>query len=381
MSARRRVLVVFGTRPEAIKLAPVVAALADTPALEARLCVSGQHREMLDQMLTLFGIRPHHDLAVMQPDQDLFDLTARTLTGLRAVLDSERPAAVLVQGDTTTALAAALAAFYRQVPVGHVEAGLRTDQVYDPFPEEMNRRLTTQLAAWHYAPTARAAANLRREGVPAERILITGNTIVDALQGIVAQLERQPPTFPPAVPVEQLAGRRLILVTGHRRESFGDGLRNICLALRELAERHADALFVYPVHLNPAVQRPVRELLARTPSVVLTPPLDYLPFIDLMRRAYLILTDSGGLQEEAPSLGVPVLVMRDTTERPEALEAGTAQLVGTRRDAIVAAASRLLTDAAAHARMRTAANPFGDGKAARRIAGHLAAALDQGVGR
>lgn len=375
MSTRRRVLVIFGTRPEAIKLAPVIAALAAAPTLEPRLCVSGQHREMLDQMLTLFGIRPHHDLAVMQPDQDLFDLTARTLTGLRAVLDAERPAAVLVQGDTTTAMAAALAALYRQVPVGHVEAGLRTGQIYDPFPEEMNRRLTTQLAAWHYAPTARAEANLRREGVPAERIVVTGNTIVDALHTIVARLEREPSAGPPAVPAEQLAGRRLVLVTGHRRESFGDGLRNICLALRELSERHADVVVVYPVHLNPAVQRPVRELLAGCPNVILTPPLDYLPFIDLMRRAYLILTDSGGLQEEAPSLGVPVLVMRDTTERPEGLEAGTAQLVGTQRDAIVAAASRLLTDAAAHARMRTATNPFGDGAAAQRIAAHLAAAL------
>lgn len=379
MRARRRVLVIFGTRPEAIKLAPVVAALAAVPTLEPRLCVSGQHREMLDQMLNLFGIRPHHDLAVMQLDQDLFDLTSRTLIGLRAVLDDERPAAVLIQGDTSTAMAAALAAFYRRIPVGHVEAGLRTDRIYDPFPEEMNRRLTSQLAAWHYAPTARAAANLRREAVPRERILVTGNTIVDALHAIVARLEREPSACPPAVPVEQLAGRRLVLVTGHRRENFGDGLRNVCLALRDLASRHGDALFVYPVHLNPAVQRPVRELLADHPNVILTPPLDYLPFIDLMRRAYLILTDSGGLQEEAPSLGVPVLVMRETTERPEALEAGTAELIGTQRNAIVAAASRLLTDAAAHARMRSATNPFGDGAAAQRIAEHLAAAL-AGVG-
>jgi UDP-N-acetylglucosamine 2-epimerase len=375
MSARRPVLVVFGTRPEAIKLAPVIAALAATRTLVPRVCVTGQHREMLDQMLRLFDIRPHHDLAVMQPAQDLFDLTARTLVGLRAVLTAEQPAAVLVQGDTTTTMTAAIAAFYQQIPVGHVEAGLRTGDARDPFPEEMNRRLTTQLTTWHYAPTARAEANLRREGVPPQGILVTGNTIVDALQSVVARLARTPAACPPALTPEHLDGRRLVLVTGHRRESFGEGLRNVCLALRDLAERHADALIVYPVHLNPSVQGPVRELLAGQPRIVLTAPLDYLPFVDVMRRAYLILTDSGGLQEEAPSLGVPVLVMRETTERPEALAAGTAVLVGTRREAIVAAASHLLTDPAAHARMRAARNPFGDGAAAPRIAAHLEAAL------
>ncbi len=375
MSNRRPVLVIFGTRPEAIKLAPVVAALAVARTLAPRVCVTGQHREMLDQMLTLFDIQPHHDLAVMRPDQDLFDLTTRTLAGLRGVLDAEQPAAVLVQGDTTTAMAAALAAFYRKIPVGHVEAGLRTGNASDPCPEVMNRRLVSQLAAWHYAPTACAEENLRREGVPAERILVTGNPLVDALQAIVARLARDPAACPPAVPRERLAGRRLVLVTGHRRESFGEGLRSICLALRDLAQRHSDALIVYPVHLNPAVQGSVRTLLAGHPNIVLTPPLDYLPFIDLMRRASLILTDSGGLQEEAPSLAVPVLVMRETTERPEAIAAGTAELVGTRRDSIVAAASRLLTDTAAHARMRAAQNPFGDGAAAPRIAAHLEAAL------
>lgn len=373
MSERRRVLVILGTRPEAIKLAPVITALNAEPTLAARLCVSGQHREMLDQMLTLFDTPPHHDLAVMRPDQDLFDVSARTLTGLRDVLDAEQPAAVLVQGDTTTAMAASLATFYRKIPVGHVEAGLRTDQIYDPFPEEMNRRLTTQLATWHYAPTARAAANLRRDGVASERIVVTGNTIVDALHAIVRRLDREP--VPPAISMEQLTGRRLILVTGHRRENFGEGLRSICLALRALAERFADILIVYPVHLNPSVQRPVREVLAGHPNIVLTGPLDYLPFVDLMRRSYLILTDSGGLQEEAPSLGVPVLVMRETTERPEAVEAGTALLVGTQRDSILAAAARLLTDSAAHARMRAAENPFGDGAAAPRIVKHLAGVL------
>jgi UDP-N-acetylglucosamine 2-epimerase len=373
MTARPVVLVVFGTRPEAIKLAPVVGALAASPHLTTRVCVTGQHRQMLDQMLALFDLHPDHDLAVMQPDQDLFDLTARTLTRLRPVLDAERPAAVVIQGDTTTAFAAALAAFYRRIPVAHVEAGLRTPERYDPFPEEMNRRLTTRLATWHYAPTPRAAAALAAEGIPAEHILMTGNTIVDALQGVVARLDREPP--PAAVSAERLAGRRLLLVTGHRRENFGEGLRNICLALREIAGRYPDVLVVYPVHLNPAVQRAVGAVLAGEPNIVLTPPLDYLPFTDLMRRAYLILTDSGGIQEEAPSLGVPVLVMRDTTERPEAIEAGTAHLIGTHTAAIVAAAARLLDDPAAHAEMRTPHNPFGDGHAAARIAAHLVEAL------
>jgi len=374
MSERRRVLVIFGTRPEAIKLAPVVGALAATRSLEPRVCVTGQHREMLDQMLALFRIRPDRDLAIMRPEQNLFELTGRALDGLRNAIEAERPAAVLVQGDTTTAMAAALAAFYCKVPVGHVEAGLRTNHIYDPFPEEMNRRLTTQLTTWHFAPTERAAESLRREGVLAERIVVTGNTVVDALKTIVAQLDQAPATTP-LLSAEQLAGRRLILVTGHRRESFGAGLRSICSALRDLAERHADVLIVYPVHLNPAVQQAVHGLLAGQPNVVLTAPLDYLPFVDLMRRAYLILTDSGGLQEEAPSLGVPVLVMRETTERPEAIAAGTAVLVGTDRQAIVTAADRLLSDAAAHGRMRAARNPFGDGAAAPRIAAHLEAAL------
>jgi UDP-N-acetylglucosamine 2-epimerase len=375
MTDRRRVLVIFGTRPEAIKLAPVVAALADSNNLQARVCVTGQHREMLDQMLQLFSIRPDCDLGIMRPNQDLFELTARALDGLRTALEAEQPAAVLVQGDTTTAMVAALAAFYCKVPVGHVEAGLRTDRRYDPFPEEMNRRLTSHLATWHYAPTPHAADNLRREGIAAQQIVVTGNTVVDALQMIVAQLERHPTACRPILPAEQLAGRKLVLVTGHRRESFGEGLRNICSALRALADRHHDALIVYPVHPNPAVREPVHALLGDQPNIILTSPLDYLPFVDLMRRAYLILTDSGGLQEEAPSLGVPVLVMRETTERPEAIAAGTAVLIGTNCEAIVAAASRLLTDAGAHARMRAARNPFGDGAAAPRIVAHLEAAL------
>ncbi|MGH7787204.1 MAG: non-hydrolyzing UDP-N-acetylglucosamine 2-epimerase, partial [Candidatus Binatia bacterium] len=325
--ARRPVLVVLGTRPEAVKLAPVIGALAASATLTPRVCATGQHREVLDQTLAAFDIRPDCDLAVMTPAQDLFDLTARILLGLRPLLDAERPAAVLVQGDTTTALAAALAAYYRRIPVGHVEAGLRTGRPYEPYPEEMNRVLTSRLAAWHFAPTAAAAENLRREGVAAASIVVTGNPIVDALRSVVARLDRAP--IAPALPAERLAGRRLVLATTHRRESFGAPLREICLALRDIADRHDDVLVAIPVHLNPAVQAPVRELLGDHPRIVLTPPLDYLPFVDLMRRAHLILTDSGGLQEEAPSLGVPVLVLRDATERPEVIAAGAARLVGT----------------------------------------------------
>jgi UDP-N-acetylglucosamine 2-epimerase len=372
---RRPVLVVFGTRPEAIKLAPVIRALRHSARLTVRVCVTGQHREMLDQMLNVFGITPDHDLAVMQPEQDLFDVTARTLTGMRAVLDREPPAALLVQGDTTSAFAAALAAFYRRVPVGHVEAGLRTGQPFNPFPEEMNRRLTTHLASWHFAPTARAREHLLREGVAPDRILVTGNTVVDALGLVVERLDRDPALGGAPTTDERLAKRRLVLVTGHRRESFGEGMRNICRALLEIADRHDDVAVVYPVHLNPAVQRPVRELLGQHPRIVLTPPLEYLPFVALMRRARLILTDSGGLQEEAPSFGVPVLVMRETTERPEAIEAGTARLVGTDPAVIVAAATELLADAGAHRRMRAAGNPFGDGHAAERIVRHLEQAI------
>lgn len=367
MSARRPVLVVLGTRPEAIKLAPVVAALRASPRLAPRVCVTGQHREMLDQMLQVFAIVPDHDLAVMRPAQDLSDLTARVLLGLRDVLAAERPAAVLVQGDTTTTLAAALAAFYAGAPVGHVEAGLRTGHRDHPFPEEMNRHLVGQLATWHYAPTARAADHLRREGVAAQHILVTGNTVVDALQAIAAR----PLPLPPPLAEAALAGRRLLLVTGHRRESVGAGLAGLCAALRALADRYPDLLVVYPVHLNPAVDAPVRAALGDHPRVRLTPPLDYLAFLALLRRAYLAITDSGGVQEEAPSFGVPVLVTRAATERDEALAARTARLVGTDRDAIVAAAATLLDDPAAHAAMRADTNPFGDGHAAARIVAHL----------
>lgn len=371
----RKIMVVFGTRPEAIKLAPVVHALADSASVRPCICVTGQHREMLDQMLTFFDLRPDYDLAVMQANQSLSDLTARLLQGLQPVLAAARPDAILVQGDTTTAFATALAGYYLRIPTGHVEAGLRTSDPYNPFPEEINRRLTSHVATWHFAPTKRASDNLLREGVSARQIVVTGNTIVDAVQQILMRLKQHPELPAPIVPPELVAGRRLLLVTGHRRESFGAGLRNICTALREIAERNDDVVIVYPVHLNPQVQGPVRSLLGKHPRVLLTEPLDYLPFIDLMRRAYLILTDSGGIQEEAPSLRVPVLILREQTERPEGVEAGVAQLIGTRSEAIVAATEHLLRDASAHARMVTANNPYGDGHAAAAIVQHLERAL------
>lgn len=361
---RGRVLVLLGTRPEAIKLAPVLAALRASATLTPRLCASGQHREMLDPILAVFGLRPDHDLAVMHPAQELSALTARVLLGVRAVLATERPAALLVQGDTTTALAGALAAFYAGVPVGHVEAGLRTGRLDQPFPEELNRRVIGQLATWHYAPTERAAAHLRREGVEAARIVVTGNTVVDAVRMIAAE----DPPLPDAVDAATLAGRRLVLVTGHRRESFGAGLAALCEALRAIVDRHDDALIVYPVHLNPAVDGPVRAALAGRPRVILTAPLDYRGFLALLRRAELVITDSGGVQEEAPSFGVPVLVTRAATERPEAIEAGTARLVGTDAGAIAGAASEIL---AATAPAPRTDNPFGDGTAAARIVEHL----------
>jgi UDP-N-acetylglucosamine 2-epimerase len=356
------VLSVFGTRPEAVKMAPVVRELAARPGVRSVVCVTAQHREMLDQVLDTFAIRPDYDLGLMRERQDLAQLAAGALTALSPVLDEVRPDAVLVQGDTTTALAAALAAFYRRVPVGHVEAGLRTGDRYSPFPEEINRRVVGVVATWHFAPTERAARALRAEGVDPGDIFVTGNTVVDALLAVV----RERPEAAPAIP--GLNGReRLVLVTAHRRENFGAPLEGICAALRTLVERHEDLRIVYPVHLNPAVQEPVRRLLADHPRIALLPPLDYAPFAHLIRRADLILTDSGGIQEEAPAFGTPVLVLRRDTERPEAIEAGTARLVGTDPAAIVAEAGRLLDDPAAYAAMARAGNPFGDGTAARRI--------------
>jgi len=367
-----RVLTVFGTRPEAIKLAPVVLGFSAASNIEHVLCVTGQHRQMLDQVLDVFGLRPDHDLAIMKPGQDLTHVTSAALEGVGRVIDAVRPDWVVVQGDTTTCFAASLAAFYRRVKVAHVEAGLRTGNIYSPWPEEMNRRLTGQIAALHFPPTEGAADNLRAEGVGEDRILVTGNTVIDALLLVRDRLAADAALrarFEAQFPWRDRA-RRLILVTGHRRENFDGGLERVCRALARLADR-GDVQIVYPVHLNPEVQRTAQAVLGARDAVHLIPPLDYLPFVHLMGEADLIVTDSGGVQEEAPALGKPVLVTRDTTERPEAIAAGTARLVGTDDCALVAAATQLLDDATAYHAMARAANPYGDGHAAGRIVGRL----------
>jgi UDP-N-acetylglucosamine 2-epimerase len=363
-----RVMTVLGTRPEAIKLAPVILAFQAHPGVSHITCATGQHRQMLDQVLQTFDIVPDHDLGLMRPGQDLTHVTCAALEGVGRVIDAVKPDWVVVQGDTTTAFAAALAAHYRKTDVAHVEAGLRTGDIYSPWPEEMNRRLVSELATVHFAPTERAAANLRREGHADDRIWITGNTVIDALQWVGQRLEsdagfraRHRTPLPESDP-----GRRLLLVTGHRRENFDSGIENMCRALLRLAER-GDVEIVYPVHLNPRVQETVRPLLGGHPAIRLIDPLDYAPFIALLQRAYLVVTDSGGIQEEAPGLGKPVLVTRDTTERPEAIAAGTARLVGTDMAVLVAAATELLDDPAAYRAMAKARNPFGDGKASARI--------------
>ena len=370
-----KVLTVFGTRPEAIKMAPLVKCLQHAAHIEARVCVTAQHRQMLDQVLDLFEIRPDHDLDVMRPGQDLFTITAEILQAIRGVYEAERPDVVLVHGDTTTTFAATLAAFYLRIPVGHVEAGLRTGNLYSPWPEEANRRLTSALAAMHFAPTPTSRDNLLRENVPGERIFVTGNTVIDALLAVRDKLDASA-----ELRARMQAGAaflrsdaRLLLITGHRRENFGGGFERICDAIAALAARYPDLDLVYPVHLNPNVQEPVRRLLSGISNVHLIEPLDYLPFVHLMTRATLILTDSGGIQEEAPSLGKPVLVMRDTTERPEAVEAGTVRLVGTDARTIVEGVSRLLDDAAEYRRMSVAHNPYGDGHACGRIVAALRA--------
>lgn len=372
-------MVVFGTRPEAIKMAPVVAALRAQPGIEVQVVVTAQHRQMLDQVLELFAIEPDDDLDLMAPNQRLPDLFARILTGLTTVLERRKPDLVLVHGDTSTTLAASLAAFLARIPVGHVEAGLRTGNMQSPWPEEANRRLTSPLASLHFAPTDTSATNLAAENISAG-VHVTGNTVVDALLQVSARIDADPSlaaSLDATLPALD-SGKRLLLVTGHRRESFGRGFEQVCLALRTLAAR-GDVEIVYPVHLNPNVQEPVNRILGGVDAVHLVPPLDYLPFVRLMGRAHLILTDSGGIQEEAPSLGKPVLVLRDTTERPEAVEAGTVRLVGTDADTIVAQASQLLDDDDAHARMARAHNPYGDGKAAGRIAAIAAAWLGVAV--
>lgn len=363
---RKRVIVVIGTRPEAIKLAPVVLELErHGEHFETRICVTGQHREMLDQMLRVFGLQPDFDLGVMKSGQDLAGVTAACLTGLDRIFRQERPSLVLVQGDTTTTFAAALAAYYCHIPVGHIEAGLRTGKKNDPFPEEINRRLATHLSDFHFAPTEIARANLLSEGVSPENVLVTGNTVIDALLLTQARLSEEPSAA--VDPLGPTDGLRIILVTAHRRESFGLPFRRICEAVRSLAESRPDVLVVYPVHLNPNVQAPVREILDGVPNVRLLKPLDYVSFVACMQRAYILLTDSGGIQEEGPSLGKPVLVMREVSERPEAIAAGTACLTGTNPEAIVTAVSSLLDDPACYKRMSSRPNPYGDGHAAERI--------------
>lgn len=364
----KKVLTIFGTRPEAIKMAPVVSELRKSERLDATVCVTAQHRQMLDQVLELFEIRPDHDLDLMQPNQTLDQLTARVLTGIGGVLDKVRPDIVLVHGDTTTTLAASLAAFYRKLPVGHVEAGLRSGSLLAPWPEEMNRRVATLATRYHFAPTEKSRQNLLDEGIPAADIHVTGNTVIDALLETVAKIHSSPEKLGQ---FEQRFSflepeRPIVLVTGHRRENFGAGFEEICRALLDISERHRVQI-VYPVHPNPSVREPVERFLKGAPFVHLIDPLDYEPFVFLMQKSHLIITDSGGVQEEAPSLGKPILVMRETTERPEAVDAGTVILVGTSRAKIVAEAGRLLTDGEHYRQMAQTINPYGDGMAAKRI--------------
>jgi UDP-N-acetylglucosamine 2-epimerase (non-hydrolysing) len=375
------VLSIFGTRPEAIKMAPVVLALKGCLQIESQVCVTAQHREMLDQVLNIFGITPDLDLNLMRPDQSLAKLTSAIFSKLDSILEEQNPDWVLVQGDTTTVMAAALASFYRHIRVGHVEAGLRTNDKWQPFPEEINRRVASVVADLHFAPTEWSRQNLLRENVPDDHIVVTGNPVIDALQYIADQ----PETPEVARLLDQIGistqddhSPKLVLVTAHRRENFGVPLENICAALHILAETYADKIrIVYPVHLNPNVKGPVYTLLGKVPNITLLPPLDYLPMVHLLKRARLVLTDSGGLQEEAPSLGVPVLVMRDVTERPEGVQAGTVVLVGTDINRIVSQTSRLLDDDIAHRTMAQAINPYGDGNAAGRIVQALLGASAQ----
>ncbi|GAB3036263.1 non-hydrolyzing UDP-N-acetylglucosamine 2-epimerase [Bowmanella dokdonensis] len=365
----KRVMLVFGTRPEAIKMAPLALQLKSMQGIECQVCVTAQHREMLDQVLSLFNLSPDYDLDLMQPGQDLYDITSKALLGLRDVFAQARPDLVLVHGDTTTTFTASLAAFYQKIPVGHVEAGLRTGNLLSPWPEEANRKLTGSLTRYHFAPTDTARDNLLKENVSPDNIYVTGNTVIDALLSVVDRVQTdQALNRSMAERFNFLdPNKKLILVTGHRRESFGGGFEQICQALKALAQR-GDVQVLYPVHLNPNVQEPVNRILNQQADVFLIDPQDYLPFVYLMNRAHLILTDSGGVQEEAPSLGKPVLVMRDTTERPEAVAAGTVRLVGTDKEVILANANQLLDDEAAFEEMAFAHNPYGDGKACERIA-------------
>ena len=385
----KKIMLVFGTRPEAIKMAPLVKEFQKHPdKFETIVCVTGQHREMLDQVLRIFGITPNFDLNIMKQGQDLYDVTARVLTGMRDVLKEVYPDLVLVHGDTTTSTSAALAAFYQQIPVGHVEAGLRTHNIYSPWPEEMNRQLTGRIATYHFAPTPLSKQNLLAEGVEEKQILVTGNTVIDALYMVVDKIkndkvldaELEATLSRAGYDINRLnEGRRLVLITGHRRENFGEGFIHICTAIRDLVQKYPEVDFVYPMHLNPNVRKPIHKIFAGMDSLSMgegwgeaanmffIEPLEYLSFVYLMEKSTLVLTDSGGIQEEAPGLGKPVLVMRDTTERPEALEAGTVKLVGTDYDKIVHEVSVLLDDAAQYEHMSKAVNPYGDGKACKRI--------------
>ena len=381
----KRVMLVFGTRPEAIKMAPLVQEFRKHPdQYETLVCVTGQHREMLDQVLNIFGIVPNYDLNIMKPGQDLYDVTARILSGMRDILTRTQPDVLLVHGDTTTSMAVALAAFYPQISVGHVEAGLRTHNIYSPWPEEMNRQITGRIATYHFSPTPLSRENLLREGIDKSRILVTGNTVIDALYAVVNKMKDDVPLQLSLGKELKAAGydtgrlvteegRRLVLITGHRRENFGDGFLHICRAIKMLSEKYPDVDFVYPMHLNPNVRKPIKEIFGENcqSNLFFIEPLEYLSFVYLMEKSHIVLTDSGGIQEEAPGLGKPVLVMRDTTERPEALEAGTVKLVGTDYDKIVSEVSSLLDDVQYYEKMSQAVNPYGDGKACERIAQYI----------
>ncbi|MCQ2341409.1 MAG: UDP-N-acetylglucosamine 2-epimerase (non-hydrolyzing) [Paludibacteraceae bacterium] len=381
----KKILLVFGTRPEAIKMAPVVKKMQAMPEdFQTIVCVTGQHREMLDQVLRLFDIVPDYDLNIMKQGQDLYDVTSRVLLGMRDVLKEVQPDVVLVHGDTTTSTAAALAAFYQQIPVGHVEAGLRTHNIYSPWPEEMNRQITGRIATYNFSPTPLSKQNLLEENVDEGKIVVTGNTVIDALYMVVDRLsadsqlqkEQEKILLDAGYDVSRLAdGKKLVLITGHRRENFGDGFIRMCTAMKDLSEKYTDVDFVYPMHLNPNVRKPIHEVfgedLTRLKNFFFIEPLQYLEFVYLMEKSTIVLTDSGGIQEEAPGLGKPVLVMRDTTERPEALDAGTVHLVGTDYDKIMEEVSTLLDDTVAYQKMSQAVNPYGDGLASNRIAEYL----------
>lgn len=388
---KRKVMLVFGTRPEAIKMAPLVLELKKYNTFETCVCVTGQHREMLDQVLQIFNITPDFDLNIMKQGQDLYDVTSRVLLGMRDVLREVKPDVVLVHGDTTTSTAAALAAFYQQIPVGHVEAGLRTHNIYSPWPEEMNRQLTGRIASYNFSPTELSRSNLLNEGIDAEKITVTGNTVIDALHLVVDKISSDTSLRQELAEVLRQSGydinrlndtqRRLVLITGHRRENFGEGFLHICTAIKDLSMKYPNVDFVYPMHLNPNVRRPIAKIFEgneqltinsqsvneKFPNMFFAEPLEYLSFVYLMEKAYIVLTDSGGIQEEAPGLGKPVLVMRDTTERPEAVAAGTVKLVGTDYDAIVSNVSELLDSLHTYEQMSKAVNPYGDGKACQRI--------------